>query len=121
MDSNAALACLAALGQETRLETFRLLMRLSPDGLPAGVISRRLGVVQNTMSVHLGVLTRNGLVVAERKGRSITYRANHQAIADLLRFLMEDCCQGASDVCAPLMQVISCQPVVAGKTGDING
>jgi ArsR family transcriptional regulator len=121
MDLTAALACLAALGQETRLETFRLLMRSSPDGLAAGDIARRLGVVQNTMSAHLGVLTRNGLVLAERNGRSIAYRANHQAIADLLRFLMEDCCQGAPDICAPLAQLSACLPAATGKTGDMNG
>jgi ArsR family transcriptional regulator len=113
MDANQALESLAALGQETRLETFRLLMRTSPNGLNAGEIARQLQVVQNTMSSHLTILTRASLLTAERDGRNICYRANHDAIAAMLRFLMEDCCQGSPGVCEALTQAIACTPVAA--------
>ena len=109
MDKIPALAILVALGQETRLEAFRLLVRAAPDGLPAGAIAARLGVVQNTMSAHLAVLARSGLIVARRKGRSIEYHVDYAAMRGLLAYLMQDCCQGAPEICAPLFDVISCK------------
>ena len=113
MDKLSALDSLAALGQETRLETFRLLMRMAPKGLNAGEIARQLQVVQNTMSSHLTILTKAGLLTAERDGRNICYRANHAAIAGLLRFVMEDCCQGSPGDCEALTRAIACPPVAA--------
>lgn len=64
-----AIGALAALGQETRLDVFRLLVQAGPSGLPAGDIAARLGVVQNTTSAHLKVLSQSGLIRAERQGR----------------------------------------------------
>ncbi|MGE3246788.1 MAG: ArsR/SmtB family transcription factor [Beijerinckiaceae bacterium] len=115
MDTTSALASLDALSHETRLETFRLLMRAAPDGLAAGDIARKLEVVQNTMSAHLAVLTRAGLIEAQRAGRSIVYRASPGAIRELLLFLMEDCCQGDPEICAPLLEAVRCGP--AGGSG----
>jgi arsenate reductase len=97
---------LSALGQETRLEAFRLLVRAAPHGLPAGEIAGRLGVVQNTMSAHLAALARCRLIRAERNGRSIAYRADYASIRELLAFLMEDCCQGAPEICAPFVDPV---------------
>jgi len=70
MDKKAALASLSALGQDTRLEVFRLLVRAGPEGVPAGEIATALGAVQNTMSAHLKVLDHAGLVRAERDAAS---------------------------------------------------
>ena len=75
MESNDALNVFAALSQATRLDAFRLIIRHEPDGLPAGEIARLLGVPQNTMSTHLAVLARAGLISAERHSRLIIYRA----------------------------------------------
>src|SRR6476659_1841742 len=66
-----ALAALAALGQPTRLEVFRLLMRKEPKGLPAGTIAHAIGCPHNTLSTHLSILARSGLVKGTRDGRSI--------------------------------------------------
>lgn len=110
MDQHAALDSLAALSQETRLAAFRLLVKAAPDGLPAGEIGERLGVVQNTMSAHLAVLARCGLVSSQRKGRVIEYAANFAAIRQLLLFLMQDCCQGTPEICAPLLELVGCEP-----------
>lgn len=110
MDPKQALDALSALSQETRLETFRLLVRHAPDGLPAGEIAARLGVVQNTMSAHLAILARSGLISSRRKGRVIEYAADFAAIRALLVFLMQDCCRGAPEICAPLLDVVGCQP-----------
>ena len=109
MERPDALNALAALSQGTRLDVFRLLVRQTPNGLAAGEIADRLGVVQNTMSSHLGVLARAGLVEAARDGRSVRYSANLAGMCGLLTFLMEDCCQGAPEICASLMDIISCR------------
>jgi DNA-binding transcriptional ArsR family regulator len=108
MEKELALTALAALSQETRLDVFRLLVREGADGLAAGEIAARLGVVQNTMSAHLGILARAGLIAPTRRGRSIAYAANMAGVRDLLAFLLEDCCQGAPEVCAPLFELVRC-------------
>ncbi|HHY50212.1 MAG TPA: helix-turn-helix transcriptional regulator, partial [Alphaproteobacteria bacterium] len=76
MDTTSTITALAALAQDTRLETFRLLVAREPLGIPAGEIARLTGVPQNTMSAHLAVLARAGLVEGSRKGRFVHYRAN---------------------------------------------
>jgi ArsR family transcriptional regulator len=108
MDKKLALSALAALGQDTRLEVFRLLVRAGGDGLPAGEIASRLGTVQNTMSAHLKVLDHAGLVRAERDGRVVRYVADMTGFRDLLAYLMEDCCNGAPELCQPVIQAITC-------------
>ena len=76
MEKDSAISALGALAQATRLDVFRLLVRHEPDGLAAGEIARQLDVPQNTMSAHLGILARAGIVRAERQSRSIIYRAD---------------------------------------------
>jgi ArsR family transcriptional regulator len=97
--SSFALAAFAALGQPTRLEVLRLLMRREPDGLPAGAIAEAIGCPQNTLSTHLNILARAGLVRGARQGRSIVYRASIAAVRDLVTFLMHDCCDGHPEIC----------------------
>lgn len=103
MDLIAATSALAALSQSTRLETFRLLVRHEPEGLPAGEVARRLDIPQNTMSAHLAVLTRAGLAIAERQSRSIIYRADLNGLRDLMLYLVKDCCGGNAALCGPLI------------------
>lgn len=99
---------LGALAQETRLDVFRLLVQTGPGGLPAGEIAARLAVRQNTMSAHLGVLLRAGLVRKVRDGRVIRYSADYDGIRAMLLFLLEDCCRGDAALCAPLIEAIAC-------------
>ena len=103
MDANQAILAFSALAQSTRLEVFRLLMKHEPDGLPAGEIARFMGVPHNTMSTHLAILTRAGLIEAERQSRSIVYRAQLDAVRGLAGFLVKDCCAGSPELCAPLL------------------
>ena len=113
MDVDAATSALAALSQGTRLETFRLLVRHGPDGLPAGEIARQLAVPQNTMSAHLAVLARAGLAVSERHSRSIIYRADLSRLSELMLFLVKDCCGGRAELCAPLIAALTpCCPAL---------
>lgn len=109
MDNRSALDALAALGQETRLSVFRLLVKAGPNGLPAGEVGLRLGTVQNTTSAHLKVLLQAGLIRAEREGRSIRYAADMTGFRDLLAFLMEDCCDGAPELCRPVIDAVTCR------------
>lgn len=107
MDKEKALLALAALGQGTRLDTFNLLVRHEPGGLPAGEVAQSLAVPQNTMSAHLAVLARAGLVSAERRSRSIIYRADLAAFRELVLFMLQDCCGGRAELCAPLLEKLA--------------
>lgn len=101
MESEQAILSLAALAQSTRLGVFRLLVKHEPDGLAAGDIAKAIAVPQNTMSAHLAILARAGLVMSERKSRSIIYRANLAAFQGLTSFMLEDCCGGRAGACVP--------------------
>jgi ArsR family transcriptional regulator, arsenate/arsenite/antimonite-responsive transcriptional repressor len=94
-----ALAALAALGQPARLEIFRLLMRREPDGLAASAIAEFIGCPHNTLSSHLSILARSGLIRGTRDGRSIIYRADVEGMRALIAFLINDCCDGHPEVC----------------------
>jgi DNA-binding transcriptional ArsR family regulator len=121
MDANTATRAFGALAQDSRLEAFRLLVRAGEDGLPAGEIARALAIPHNTLSSHLAILANAGLVASRRDGRSIIYRIDFEGTRALLAFLMEDCCQGRPDICAPLLACV--QPVGSGPNtpGDSKG
>jgi DNA-binding transcriptional ArsR family regulator len=111
MDNEAAISALGALAQGTRLDTFRLLVRHEPDGLPAGEVARLLNMPQNTMSAHLGTLARAGLVQSERLSRSIIYLVDLDRLRELTLFLVKDCCDGQAELCVPLIaDLTSCCP-----------
>ena len=99
MTSPHALSALAALGQPSRLAIFRLLMRHEPNGLAAGAIAEAIGCPHNTLSTHLAILARAGLVRGTRDGRSITYRADVEGMRALVGFLVTDCCEGHPELC----------------------
>jgi len=99
MDKKDAIAALSALAQDTRLDAFRLLARSEPEGMPSGDIARALDVPTNTLSSHLGLLTRAGLVTSRRRGRSIVYHADIGGMNCLLSFLTRDCCLGRPEIC----------------------
>ena len=107
MDKKSALSALSALGQDTRLEVFRLLVKTGDEGVPAGEIAARLGAVQNTMSAHLSILSRAGLIVAERQSRSIIYRVDLTVVRSLVLYLLRDCCGGKPDLCAPVIEALA--------------
>ena len=93
-------ARLGALGQSGRLEIFRLLVRAGPQGSCVDDIRRKVQMPGSTLSHHLDTLTRCELLTARREGRFIYYAVNWPETARLIRFLTEDCCKGAADVCA---------------------
>ena len=99
MENNDAIAALTALGQETRLAIFRLLVSHEPEGLAAGEIAVTLEVPPSTLSTNLAILARAGLVTSEREGRSIRYRSALSGMNALIDFLTRDCCDGQPDLC----------------------
>lgn len=115
MDTIDVIATLAALAQPTRLETFRLLVSREPEGIPAGELARLMAVPQNTMSTHLAILARAGLIDGERQSRSIIYRADLARLRDVVLFLLKDCCGGRPDLCAPVINDLMpcCPPKVS--------
>ena len=106
MEIKTATRSLAALAQESRLSTFRLLVRAGGDGMPAGAIAESLGIPHNTLSTHLATLTNAGLIRSRREGRSIIYSVDFEGTRSLLGFLLEDCCQGAPEVCNPVLDSV---------------
>jgi len=105
MDTTHAVAALSALAHTGRLTVFRLLITAGPEGLAAGEIGRRLGILPNTLSASLTILGHAGLVRSRRNGRSIIYSADIAGMADLLGFLVDDCCGGRPEICAPLSRI----------------
>lgn len=105
METTSAVTALSALAHEGRLAIFRLLVRVGDAGLPAGEIARATGVLPNTLSSNLNILSVAGLVTSRRDGRSIIYSAAYDRMRELLAFLMEDCCAGNPLICGPLAEV----------------
>ena len=112
MKTDEVLLAFAALSQPTRLAVFRLLIEREPEGLAAGEVARQMDVPHNTMSSHLAILTRAGLIEAQRQSRSIIYRARLDAVRMLVGYLLKDCCGGRPDICAPLLADLTspCSP-----------
>lgn len=108
MEERQALVSFGALSQETRLRIIRALVVAGPDGMAAGAIAEKVEVSPSNVSFHLKELERAGLVSQQRESRSIVYTAGFEALAGLVRFLMEDCCAGHPDICAPARAVAAC-------------
>ena len=118
METNEAIDALGALAHPGRLAVFRLLVQAGEEGLPAGDVARRMETPANTMSTQLAILTRAGLIRSRRESRSIIYSADYAAISGLLGFLMEDCCQGRAEVCAPLSHIAAGAGAVCKPKGE---
>jgi DNA-binding transcriptional ArsR family regulator len=118
MESKGAVAALAALAQDTRLQIFRLLVRAMPEGLPAGAIAERLRLRAATLSFHLNQLRQAGLVRHRRQSRSIIYAVETRRMRALVGFLARDCCGGRPELCGfSLEERNACAPSEATKHG----
>ena len=106
MEVLRAVAALEALGQPSRLQVFRLLAQ--SGGCPAGEIARALEMKPNTLSGHLAILQNAGLLTSSRDGRIIRYAVDADGLRALLSWLLQDCCGGNPDLCAPVLDRIAC-------------
>ena len=111
MEKHDAVAALAALAQDNRLDVFRLLVKAGPQGLAAGQVAKALGIPPNTLTFHFDRLRQAGLIAVRRESRSMIYTAQFDTMSGLVDFLTENCCQGLADECGP-----SCAAPVASKT-----
>ena len=99
MKTADAVASLAALAQDSRLDVFRLLVQAGPDGLAAGEVAAKLKLAPNTLTFHFDRLREAGLVTVRRHGRSMIYAARFEIMNELLGYLTDNCCQGNADLC----------------------
>ncbi len=107
MKSETAVSSLSALAHEGRLGVFKMLVKAGPEGIAAGEIARKLDVPPNSLSANLNILSHAGLVESRREGRSIIYSARYDQMSKLLGYLLDDCCNGAPEICAPVMKIIN--------------
>lgn len=101
MKKQNAVAILAALAQDNRLDVFRLLVEAGSAGMPAGHIGASLRLPPNALTFHLDRLREAGLVASRRDGRSMIYAAQFEAMNSLVSYLTDHCCQGRPDLCKP--------------------
>src|SRR5215813_14750769 len=101
MDKLDAVAALAALAQEHRLEVYRILVQAGPSGMAAGEVASAVDIPPNTLSFHLDRLRHAGLVKFERQGRSLIYAARYDTMNALMGYLTENCCGGKPELCMP--------------------
>jgi ArsR family transcriptional regulator, arsenate/arsenite/antimonite-responsive transcriptional repressor len=94
-----AISALAALAQPSRLAIFRLLVKHEPIGVTAGIIADTIGAPHNTLSTHLAILVRAGLLRSSREGRTIIYRSDVEGMRSVIAFLVDDCCDGHPELC----------------------
>ena len=102
MNTSQALEAFSALAHETRLKVFKLLIKESEQGISAGIIARQLSVQPSTLTAHLHILRRAGLIQSSRQKQKILYSASISGTRDLLRFLTQECCNGHPEICAEL-------------------
>ena len=101
---------MARLAQDSRLKIFRLLVQQGPEGMAAGDIARKLKLPHNTLSFHVAILSRAGLVTSRKEGRSVLYSVDLEGTRALLGFLVEDCCRGHPEICGTVMRAARMEP-----------
>jgi DNA-binding transcriptional ArsR family regulator len=104
MEIKKAVAALEALAQETRLATFRALVKAGPQGLAAGALAEAVACPASTLSFHLKALSTAGLVQARQEGRFIYYSADYTRMSTLLAYLTEHCCKGMPQECFSVVE-----------------
>lgn len=113
-----AISALSALAQPTRLAIFRLLMKHEPIGITAGVIADTIGAPHNTLSTHLAILVRAGLLRSSREGRTIIYRTDVEGMRSVIAFLVNDCCDGHPELCNLVAaDAVACCAPASAKAG----
>jgi ArsR family transcriptional regulator, arsenate/arsenite/antimonite-responsive transcriptional repressor len=113
MEKSDAVAALAALAQDNRLDVYRLLVQAGPEGVPAGGVAAALALAPNTLTFHFDRLRQAGLVTVRREGRSMIYAARYDTMNALMSYLTENCCRGAPAQC---VAAVACKPARAKRS-----
>jgi ArsR family transcriptional regulator, arsenate/arsenite/antimonite-responsive transcriptional repressor len=101
MKTPAVIEALGGLAHEHRLAIYRLLVQRGPDGLPAGVIGQRVGLLPSSLTFHLQNLQRAGLITQRRESRQLIYSADFAVMNGLVGYLTENCCGNSGSQCCP--------------------
>lgn len=111
MKNPQVIEALGALAHEHRLSIYRLLVERGPEGLPAGGIGERVGLVPSSLTFHLQTLHRAGLLLQRREGRQLIYSVDFELMNNLVAYLTDNCCAGGSQSCTPARNPIAaCKP-----------
>ena len=105
MKTTTVIDALGALAHEHRLAIYRLLVQRGPEGLSAGAIGARVGLVPSTLTLYLQNLQRAGLIAQRRESRQLIYSADFAAMNGLVGYLTENCCGNSGAACSS-----SCAP-----------
>ena len=116
MKTAQVIEALGALAHEHRLTAYRLLVEQGPQGLPAGTIAERVRLLPSSLTFHLQVLHRAGLILKRREGRQLFYSADFEAMNSLVGYLTENCCAGSGEACSSEACATACKPVTAAKS-----
>jgi ArsR family transcriptional regulator, arsenate/arsenite/antimonite-responsive transcriptional repressor len=100
MKTSLAIAAFGALAHEHRLKIYRLLVERGPEGLSAGAIGERVGLLPSSLTFHLQNLQRAGLITQRRISRQLIYSADFDAMNGLIGYLTENCCSQSDNECA---------------------
>ena len=110
MKTPAVIEALGALAHQHRLAIYRLLVQRGPEGLPAGAIGERVGLVPSSLTFHLQNLHHAGLIAQRRESRQLIYSADFAVMNGLVGYLTENCCGNRSAECTS-----NCAPAPDGK------
>jgi ArsR family transcriptional regulator, arsenate/arsenite/antimonite-responsive transcriptional repressor len=111
MKTAVVIGALSALAHEYRLKIYRLLVEQGPDGLSAGVIGERIGLLPSSLTFHLQNLQRAGLILQRRLSRQLIYSADFEVMNGLIGYLTENCCSGSGESCGEV-----CEPIRPKKS-----
>jgi len=120
MDDILAVDILSALAQPTRFKVFRMLVKTAGKDMAAGEIARSLEVPQNTLSVHLNIMSNAGLITSRKEGRKIFYSVQIEQTREFLDYLVIDCCENNSELCAFPTDALDCCDASKSATGPEN-
>lgn len=112
MKTAAAISAFGALAHEHRLAIYRLLVQRGPEGLSAGAIGGRVGLLPSSLTFHLQNLQRAGLIAQQRISRQLIYSADFGAMNELIGYLTDNCCGQGSAQCAT-----ACKPQAGAAKG----
>jgi ArsR family transcriptional regulator len=116
MKTSVVIAALSALAHEHRLAIFRLLVERGPEGLSAGAIGQRVGLLPSSLTFHLQNLQRAGLIAQQRESRQLIYSADFDAMNGLIGYLTDNCCSQSDGECVTACKPLTAEPKVRNKT-----
>lgn len=117
MKTTDVIGALSALAHEFRLAIYRLLVERGPEGLPAGAIGEKMGLLPSSLTFHLQSLHRAGLIKQVRASRQLIYSADYSAMNDLVGYLTDNCCAESGGVCAPQCKPAAVRPAKRRRAG----